>query len=42
MKLSYFQWNTWYLEDIHNIAKHLKDNLADVIIAIPGLSVPRH
>lgn len=38
MKLSYFQWNTWYLEDIHNIANYLKDNLADVI-ALQELTV---
>lgn len=38
MKLSYFQWNTWYLEDIHNIAQYLKDNPADVI-ALQELTV---
>lgn len=38
MKLSYLQWNVWYLEDIHNIAKYLKDNPADVI-ALQELTV---
>lgn len=38
MKLSYLQWNVWYLEDIHNIAKYLKENTADVI-ALQELTV---
>lgn len=38
MKLSYLQWNVWYLEDIHNIAKYLKENPAD-IIALQELTV---
>ncbi len=38
MKLSYLQWNIWYQEDIHNIAKYLKENSADVI-ALQELTV---
>ena len=38
MKLSYLEWNVWYLEDVHNIAKYLKDNPADVI-ALQELTV---
>lgn len=31
MKLTYLQWNVWYLEDIHNIANYLKENPAGII-----------
>ncbi len=30
-RLSILQWNVWYLEDIHNIAKFLDHNKADII-----------
>lgn len=38
MKLTYIQWNVWYLEDIHNIVKYLKENPTD-IIALQELTV---
>ena len=31
MKLSFLQWNVWYLEDIHNVVNYLKKNPADII-----------
>ena len=38
MRLTFLQWNVWYLEDIHNIASYLKANPADVI-ALQELTV---